>query len=95
MIRKGLYFFYDPQWNSTFNPFTTNITSSDENHSIDGQLGLRHLDHCIDSLRQTLQCSSDISPYVWQWDEDQKEVLGYADIVHTCRDFDAVSSLLL
>ena len=91
MIRKALYFFYDKEWNAEDNPFNTTLESLDENHAEFGQLGLRHLDHCIDSLRQSLQCSSDISPYVWQWSEEDGAVMGYADIIHTCRDFEAVS----
>ena len=49
-----------------------------------------HLDHCINILRQSVQCFSDISPYVFQWDQQQREVRAYANVVHTCRNFDAI-----
>lgn len=46
--------------------------------------------HCLDLLRQSIMCSSDISVTVWQWvDRDGKaEQLG--SVPHTCRNFEAI-----
>jgi len=47
----------------------------------------KHMDHCIDTIRQTLMCSGDITPLVWAWDEEKNMTLGRTDTVHVCRDF--------
>ena len=45
-------------------------------------------DHCIDSIRQSLMCSADISPITWHWREDGfKQDMNNT---HICRDFDAI-----
>ncbi|KAF8533201.1 hypothetical protein BDD12DRAFT_866480 [Trichophaea hybrida] len=61
---------------------------SNETFSADHELmGIEHLSHCIDSLRQSLMCSSDISPLTWVWDEKAKEAKEIMEVQHTCRDF--------
>lgn len=50
-----------------------------------------HIDHCIDTLRQSTQCASDLSPYVWQWDEEKNKLSDYPGNLHTCRNFEDVS----
>ncbi len=101
-IRKGIYYFYDSRWNASINPFSSSpdifALQGDEitEEAPDAEVPqLWHLDHCIDSLRQALQCASDTTPYVFQWSESDQEVKAYADVVHTCRDFDAVSISLV
>jgi hypothetical protein len=54
-------------------------------------LRIEHLTHCIDAIRQSLMCSSDISPLVWQWNNFIKRVRPQTGIVHTCRKFDKIS----
>ncbi|KAF9014373.1 hypothetical protein BDZ89DRAFT_962939 [Hymenopellis radicata] len=49
-----------------------------------------HISHCVDSLRQTLMCSSDISTIVWQWHEKENRNLAHADVARTCRNFEAI-----
>lgn len=49
-----------------------------------------HVDHCIDSLRQSLMCSSDTSVITWVWDENTHASRGNLNTVHTCRDFEAI-----
>ncbi|GFF41230.1 hypothetical protein IFM51744_04735 [Aspergillus udagawae] len=56
----------------------------------DVTLGPLHLDHCIDALRQSIMCSSDISPIVYSWNEAAQRVKGNSGTVHTCRDFEAI-----
>jgi len=49
-----------------------------------------HMAHCISSLRQSLMCSADVTPIVWQWSERSKKVFERSDVVHTCRRFDKI-----
>ncbi|KAL1696641.1 hypothetical protein GGG16DRAFT_108095 [Schizophyllum commune] len=51
-------------------------------------LEYEHLNHCIDSIRQSLMCSSDISVNVWQWSEHYEFVAGRVNVAHSCRNFD-------
>ncbi|KAK6853749.1 hypothetical protein PG995_010561 [Apiospora arundinis] len=55
-----------------------------------GPLDPPHLSHCIDHLRQAIQCHSDISPVVWQWSEATQDNKIYGTTVRTCRNFAAV-----
>ncbi|EEP82687.1 predicted protein [Uncinocarpus reesii 1704] len=56
----------------------------------DDTLSIEHVDHCIDSIRQSLMCSSDITPIVFQWDEEEQEAKAMANVMHQCRDFEAI-----
>lgn len=47
-----------------------------------------HVSHCIDSIRQSLMCSADISVNVWQWSQELSAVVGYSTQAHSCRNFD-------
>ncbi|KAJ6472292.1 hypothetical protein C8R47DRAFT_1221798 [Mycena vitilis] len=49
-----------------------------------------HLRHCIGALRQALMCYADTTPVVWQWSDRYKEAEQRDDLVHRCRDFDAI-----
>ncbi|KAJ7659338.1 hypothetical protein DFH06DRAFT_990005 [Mycena polygramma] len=49
-----------------------------------------HLRHCIGALRQALMCYADTTPVVWQWSARYKEAEQRDDLVHRCRDFDAI-----
>ncbi|KAF8319625.1 hypothetical protein DL93DRAFT_2074559 [Clavulina sp. PMI_390] len=46
-----------------------------------------HIDHCLNSLRESLMCNPDLTPVVWQWDETQRRTSPKIDVVHTCIDF--------
>ncbi len=35
-------------------------------------------------------CSSDITPLSWQWVEEEQQAKVFAEVVHMCRDFDAI-----
>ena len=64
---------------------------STETYSPDDELmGIEHLEHCIDSLRQSLMCSVDVTPIPWVWWEQDQEAKAVAEIAHTCRNFDDV-----
>ncbi|KAK8068721.1 hypothetical protein PG994_005337 [Apiospora phragmitis] len=89
-IRKGLDYFNYQMWNDTHNPLNTPLHLLDDDHRLGGPLDPPHLSHCIDHLRQAIQCHSDISPVVWQWSEAAQDNKIYGTTVRTCRNFAAV-----
>jgi len=50
----------------------------------------QHGDHCVDILRQSMMCTVDINPMVWQWDERKNMTLPKLDALHECRNWDDV-----
>lgn len=48
-------------------------------------LAPHHIDHCFDSLRQTLMCGADITPVPYQWVPSMGKALGSLGVPHTCR----------
>lgn len=44
-----------------------------------------HRDHCLDSIRQSLMCSADVSTVFYQWDPKQGFTLPDVRVTHTCR----------
>ncbi|KAF3902459.1 hypothetical protein ABW21_db0201753 [Orbilia brochopaga] len=65
-------------WNNT-------LMRGDENET-----EMRHLDHCVDMIRQAVMCHSDISPFVWARDPRDGKAKGISSVTHTCRDFDSI-----
>ena len=53
-------------------------------------LSMKHLDHCIDSIRQSLMCSADITPLPYVWWRKYNQLMPASAVTHTCRDFDAL-----
>jgi len=51
---------------------------------------IKHLSHCLDALRQSLMCSSDITPLPWIWDQTAREAKEVAEVQHTCRNFEKI-----
>ena len=62
---------------------------------------VKHLNHCLNTLRQSLMCHSDISVDVWQWfehtddmpdpfDELTSASFASTNVAHTCRNFDKI-----
>ncbi|KAG6856703.1 hypothetical protein H0H87_001492 [Tephrocybe sp. NHM501043] len=51
-----------------------------------------HISHCLNSVRQSLQCSSDISTVVWSPTSRNGivEPLPRFDVLHSCKDFDKI-----
>lgn len=92
-LRKGFYYFLEEQWNSTHNPYVLYDKVEDGLQARGGDhLGTEHLDHCIDSLRQSIQCSADVVPNVFQYDTQTKDIRARSTVVHECRDFEKVDS---
>ncbi|KAF2210011.1 hypothetical protein CERZMDRAFT_13606, partial [Cercospora zeae-maydis SCOH1-5] len=46
-----------------------------------------HLDHCIDMIRQTIQCFGDLSPVPHRWWPGLGKPFIYPTQMHTCRNF--------
>lgn len=92
-IRKGLYYFLEPQWNNTYNPYLLYESPEAALEARGGDhLGIMHLDHCIDSLRQSIQCTGDVIPNVFQYSPKYGDVRARSTVVHECRNFDKVSA---
>jgi hypothetical protein len=53
-------------------------------------LGVHHINHCIDAIRQSLMCSADVSTLAWQWSEERNMHMEKGTILHTCRDFNKI-----
>lgn len=53
-------------------------------------MGMEHIDHCIDSIRQSLMCSGDVTPLPFVWSENHQRTLEVARVIHTCRNFEKV-----
>ncbi|KAI1168247.1 hypothetical protein F5B18DRAFT_597635 [Nemania serpens] len=51
---------------------------------------LMHADHCIETLRETLQCQADLTPVPHVWSKEKQMYLADTSLEHTCRDFGAI-----
>lgn len=49
-----------------------------------------HMEHCYEQLRQSIQCSSDISTIYWEWSPEKNKNFGNLKTTHTCRDFEKI-----
>ncbi|KAH8897640.1 tat pathway signal sequence [Thozetella sp. PMI_491] len=49
-----------------------------------------HMEHCYEQLRQSLQCSSDISTIYWEWSEMKQKMVGNVGTTHTCKNFEKI-----
>ncbi|KAK4198252.1 hypothetical protein QBC40DRAFT_331805 [Triangularia verruculosa] len=58
--------------------------------NVDDLMGIEHIDHCIDMLRQSLMCASDVPPITFSRKTLQDKMQGVAEVIHTCRNFPAV-----
>ncbi|KAE9367280.1 hypothetical protein N431DRAFT_472280 [Stipitochalara longipes BDJ] len=51
----------------------------------------RHLDHCIDYLRQVIQCQSDLTPLTYYHEPRYNTSIPIFGQPHTCRDFSKIN----
>ncbi|CAG8951655.1 hypothetical protein HYFRA_00005455 [Hymenoscyphus fraxineus] len=49
-----------------------------------------HVDHCVDYLRQAIQCQSDLSPLTYTRTEPKNRTIPVFGTAHTCRNFSKV-----
>ncbi len=66
--------------------FPIDLTSS----SPEAEDAVYHHEHCYEQLRQSLQCSSDVSTITWEWSPKNGKMMGNLQTVHTCRNFDKI-----
>ncbi|KAI9640574.1 hypothetical protein NHQ30_010872 [Ciborinia camelliae] len=59
-----------------------------DQHSL--TLQRQHVDHCIDTLRQTAMCHADISLLTYTWIDDYRWPWPNFDIAHECRSWEKV-----
>lgn len=74
-LRKGLIINYHHYWGSHYG-FTPPIVFA------------RHLNHCLDMLRQHLMCHADLEGFTFDWREGQEKPYADFGIRKTCVDFD-------
>ncbi|KAK2052705.1 hypothetical protein LY76DRAFT_639448 [Colletotrichum caudatum] len=53
-----------------------------------GDFYFLHMNHCIEHIRQALQCHADLTPLVYSWNETEASGTPIWSSVHTCRNFD-------
>ncbi|PQE07799.1 tat pathway signal sequence protein [Rutstroemia sp. NJR-2017a BVV2] len=56
----------------------------------DSSHNLEQINHCVDSIRQALQCHADISIGTYSWKENHSIPWPNFRIVHECRNWDMV-----
>ncbi|KAJ7460139.1 hypothetical protein FB451DRAFT_1371669 [Mycena latifolia] len=49
-----------------------------------------HISHCVEWIRSSIMCHSDISVVVWQWDARANYTMPRTNVPYTCRNFDAI-----
>lgn len=49
-----------------------------------------HIDHCIETIRRSITCQSDLSALTYNWVEGS-QIIANQEILHTCRNFDLIS----
>ncbi|KZS87708.1 hypothetical protein SISNIDRAFT_535241 [Sistotremastrum niveocremeum HHB9708] len=57
----------------------------------DGLIAFDHVDHCVNSIRESLMCNADISVNVWQWDAKRKRSIPRLDVLHTCKNWEGIA----
>ncbi|KAK7984725.1 hypothetical protein PG988_002347 [Apiospora saccharicola] len=75
-VRKGLVTTYDYYWGSRGYGFAPPAVFA------------RHLNHCVDVLRQHLMCHADLEPFVFNWRVGQEKPYADFAVRKTCVDFD-------
>ncbi|KAI4868045.1 hypothetical protein F4820DRAFT_411308 [Hypoxylon rubiginosum] len=85
-LRLSFGYLRDSQWNSTYNPYTLPWPKEFE----DGLYSVDHAYHCMNGIRQSLQCHSDVTPQVFQYVPERDMIRSNFNVLHTCRNFDAI-----
>lgn len=53
-------------------------------------MSIVHLDHCIDLIRQSLQCAADVTPITWIRSRKDGIARGQINMLHTCRNYEKI-----
>jgi hypothetical protein len=51
---------------------------------------VEHLSHCVDSMRQSFMCHSDIATINFYWSEAHNRMKGNLETTHICKDFSKI-----
>lgn len=62
------------------------IEGSAEERLLSGE----HIAHCIEIIRQSLMCASDITVYTWKWNDELGLNANQIKNPHVCRNFDVL-----
>ncbi|KAH8821798.1 hypothetical protein F5884DRAFT_769085 [Xylogone sp. PMI_703] len=54
------------------------------------RVGNVHIEHCLDYVRQTVQCGADLTPMNWAWIDKTQKIFFKPGTVHTCRNFEQI-----
>ncbi|KAI1322437.1 hypothetical protein F5Y16DRAFT_404452 [Xylariaceae sp. FL0255] len=65
------------------------------NTTANSPLWQEHVDHCLDSLRLSIQCHSDTSFLTYKWLKNYAKPWPDFRSFHTCRDFDGIREFAL
>lgn len=60
-----------------------------DGHHVDYEKWI-HMDHCINSIRQSLMCNADVSTVGYDWFPEINLLRTRLDSVHRCRNWDAI-----
>ncbi|KAJ6443436.1 alpha 1,3-mannosyltransferase [Purpureocillium lavendulum] len=91
-VRRAIYYFHDPRWTTGYNPYTRVTDGAVDSmlKDLPVNMGIDHIDHCIDILRQQIMCSSDTTPNVFQFSPKDSGIRAFASVLHKCRDFNKI-----
>ncbi|RMY99402.1 hypothetical protein D0860_08306 [Hortaea werneckii] len=54
-----------------------------------------HVDHCVDYLRQVVQCQGDLTPLAYHWNAELQTGFPEFGATHTCRNFEMIDEWAL
>lgn len=54
------------------------------------QFKAKVLEHCVDRIRQGIQCASNVGSVYYRWREDLQIWAPEMEDIHECRDFEAI-----
>ncbi|KAI7475361.1 hypothetical protein KC351_g10143 [Hortaea werneckii] len=54
-----------------------------------------HVDHCVDYLRQVVQCQGDVTPLAYHWNAELQTGFPEFGATHTCRNFEMIDEWAL
>ena len=63
------------------------------NPANDPLIRLPHLAHCVETLRKSLLCASDIMPFAFRFDNSNRETKEWERANHVCRKFEKIHTL--
>ncbi|KJZ74360.1 hypothetical protein HIM_06170 [Hirsutella minnesotensis 3608] len=66
------------------------IFKDDYPNDIEEEVQIKHIDHCIDLIRQVLMCHADIALHTFTWKDDYRWPWPNFTVEHECRNWDSV-----